>query len=117
MQDVDVNDRQMHVAFINSKGFGGNNATAVVLSPIRLNSMLRSRHKEKFDRYLLLRERTRCKAEAYSIRADFAELDVIYRFGEPLIDEKEISLTPEGVRIPGFSKDVLFDAINPWEDM
>ena len=117
LQDVDVNDRQMHVAFINSKGFGGNNATAVVLSPIRLNSMLRSRHKEKFDRYLLLRERTRCKAEAYSIRANFAELDVIYRFGEPLIDEKEISLTPEGVSIPGFSKDVLFDAINPWEDM
>ena len=117
LDDFNVSDRRMHIAFINSKGFGGNNATAVVVSPIRLNLMLKSRHKEKFDRYLRLREKTRCKAEAYSIRADFAELDVIYRFGEPLIDESKISITSEGVSIPGFSRDVLFDTSNPWEDM
>ncbi|MAJ86646.1 MAG: beta-ketoacyl synthase [Cellvibrionales bacterium TMED148] len=117
LHDFNVSDRKMHIAFINSKGFGGNNATAVVVSPIRLNLMLKSRHREKYDRYIRLRERTRRKAEAYSLRADFAELDVIYRFGEPLIDENEISLTPDGVGIPGFSQDVLFDTSNPWEDM
>ena len=117
LKDLDVSDRQMHVAFINSKGFGGNNATAVVISPIRADLMLKSRHKENFDKYLLLREKTRCQAEAYSIRADFAELDVIYRFGEPLIDESKISMKSDGISVPGFSKEVLFDTKNPWADM
>ena len=117
LKDLNVSDRQMHVAFINSKGFGGNNATAVVISPIRADLMLKSRHKEHFDKYLLLREKTRRQAEAYSVRSDFAELDVIYRFGEPLIDESKISIKLDGISVPGFSKEVLFDTKNPWTDM
>ena len=49
LQDLDVSATKMDVAFINSKGFGGNNATAVVLSPRKVDSMLAARYGDKFQ--------------------------------------------------------------------
>ena len=42
LQDLDVSSTKMDVAFINSKGFGGNNATALVLSLDKVDAMLSS---------------------------------------------------------------------------
>ena len=117
LSDLDVSERPMHVAFINSKGFGGNNATALVLSPTRTELMLKSRYGENFTDYLSRRKTTRIAAQAYADRADAGDLDVIYRFGEPLIDETEIVIDRKGVQLPSFAQDVVFDATNPWADM
>ena len=117
LSDLDVSERPMHVAFINSKGFGGNNATALVLSPTRTELMLKSRYAENFTDYLSRRKTTRIAAQAYADRADAGDLDVIYRFGEPLIDETEIVIDRKGVQLPSFAQDVVFDATSPWADM
>lgn len=117
LSDMDVSERPMHVAFINSKGFGGNNATALVLSPTRTELMLKSRYTEKFTDYLSRRKATRIAAQAYADRADAGDLNVIYRFGESLIDETEIVIDRKGVKLPSFAQDVVFDATNPWADM
>lgn len=117
LSDLDVSERPMHVAFINSKGFGGNNATALVLSPTRTELMLKSRYAENFTDYLSRRKATRIAAQAYADRADAGDLDVIYRFGESLIDETEIVIDRKGVQLPSFAQDVVFDATNPWADM
>jgi len=82
----------MQVAFINSKGFGGNNATAVVLSADKTNAMLARRYESTFSEYLTRRERTRQCANDYAEQADRGSLNVIYRFGENLIDEKSVSV-------------------------
>ena len=117
LSDLDVSERPMHVAFINSKGFGGNNATALVLSPTRTELMLKSRYAENFTDYLSRRKATRIAAQAYADRADAGDLDVIYRFGESLIDETEIVIDRKGVQLPSFAQDVVFDATSPWADM
>ena len=117
LQDMNVTDSKMDVAFINSKGFGGNNATAVVLSPEKVGEMLAKRHSQLMDDYLTRCEQTRQAAAAYEQRADGADLDVIYRFGEELIDESEIAITPESIKVPGFDCEVEFDQSNPWSDM
>jgi acetoacetyl-[acyl-carrier protein] synthase len=44
LEDLDLTDRKMKVAFINSKGFGGNNATAIVISPSEVEKMVKARH-------------------------------------------------------------------------
>ena len=51
------------------------------------------------------------------MRADAAELDIIYRFGEKLIDDAELVIDRRGISVPGFERDVLFDISNPWKDM
>jgi acetoacetyl-[acyl-carrier protein] synthase len=117
LQDQDVSANKMDVAFINSKGFGGNNATAVVLSPNKVNTMLAQRYGGGFEAYLSKREATQKAAAAYAVRADSAELDVIYRFGEALIDEQGLNITKQGISIPGFAREIEFDLTNPWQDM
>ena len=117
LQDMDVSGDKMDVAFINSKGFGGNNATAVLLSPAKVEEMLAVRYADRFNDYLSQRDTTRAVAEQYARQADAAQLDVIYRFGEPLIDEEGVTITTEGIHIPGFARDVSFDLENPWQDM
>jgi acetoacetyl-[acyl-carrier protein] synthase len=117
LTDMDVSEQKMDVAFINSKGFGGNNATAVVLSPNKVESMLALRYADRFDDYLTKREETRINSAAYAERADAGQLDVIYRFGEPLIDEDGLSISAEGVSVPGFAQQIIFEKGNPWQDM
>ena len=117
LTDMDVSEQKMDVAFINSKGFGGNNATAEVLSPNKVESMLALRYADRFDDYLTRREETRINSAAYAERADAGQLDVIYRFGEPLIDEGGLSISAEGVSVPGFAQQIIFEKGNPWQDM
>ena len=117
LNDMDTSERKMHVSFINSKGFGGNNATAVVLSPEQVESMLSVRYGDDYGDYLSRRKQAIANADAYASRADNAELDVIYRFGETLIDEAELSLSEQGIDIPGFVRSVEFNLQNPYPDM
>ncbi len=44
MKHVEIDPTQMDGAFINSKGFGGNNATALILSPTVTRQMLAQKH-------------------------------------------------------------------------
>jgi len=117
LQDLDTSDNKMQVAFINSKGFGGNNATAVVLSPQRVEAMLAVRHAAEYGDYLDKRTLTRAEAQRYAQRADAAQLDVIYRYGETLIDEAAVRLTEQGIHVPGYARDIQFDLQNPYHDM
>lgn len=117
LKDIDVSAEPMQVAFINSKGFGGNNATAVVLSADKTNAMLARRYESTFSEYLTRRERTRQCANDYAEQADRGSLNVIYRFGENLIDEKSVSITNQGINIPGFSREIEFNVESSWQDM
>lgn len=117
LQDLDVSATKMDVAFINSKGFGGNNATALVLSPEKVDSMLATRYPHQFEQYVEKREATRSAAAEYAQRADNAELDVIYRFGEAVLDEADLSISSDGINIPGFAREIVFEKENPWSDM
>ncbi|TNE81551.1 MAG: hypothetical protein EP334_02355 [Gammaproteobacteria bacterium] len=117
LQDLDVKARGMELAFINSKGFGGNNATAVVVAPQKVEAMLARRHAGEMDAYRSRREQTRQVAADYAARADRGQLDVIYRFGESLIEEESIKITTQGMKVPGYEHEVVFDQTNPWQDM
>jgi len=117
LQDRDVKERGMDLALINSKGFGGNNATAVVISPRKVEDMLSRRYGAAMTDYRSRLEQTRQRATDYELRADRAELDVIYRFGEQVIDDSAIQFSRDGLTMPGFANAVIFDKSNPWADM
>ncbi|MFO5842526.1 hypothetical protein ACLBPJ_29675, partial [Klebsiella pneumoniae] len=58
--------KALEVCFMNSKGFGGNNASGVVLSPRIAEKMLRKRHGQAaFAAYVEWREQTRAAAQSY----------------------------------------------------
>ena len=112
-----ITTMKMEVAFINSKGFGGNNGSAILLSADKTNEMLLKRYGDRFMDYIDPRETTRKSAADYAFQADRGNLAVIYRFGEELIDEQAVVITTTGMSIPGCSREIEFNTVNVWQDM
>ena len=113
-------DRQqpLQVAFLNSKGFGGNNASAAVLAPSLVEQLLQRRHGEStLAAWRQRREQTRAEAAAYDQRALQGELGILYRFGEALIDEHELAIDQQQIRVPGFAQPIQFSANPGYADL
>lgn len=102
-------------AFINAKGFGGNNATGVVLSPDVTRRLLLQRHGESALReWERRREVVRELAGAYHRDADQGRFRARYRFGEGVLEGLELEVTEESIRIPGYARPVSLSVDNPF---
>ena len=110
--------QEMDVAFINSKGFGGNNATAPVLSPNTTLKMLSKRHGEEvmasYQEKLVAVEAAQ---KVYRDNANNGQFDIIYKFGEGLVDESTISISQKEIHIPEFKHVINLPTDNPFDDM
>jgi acetoacetyl-[acyl-carrier protein] synthase len=118
LEHMNLEEDQRAAAFINSKGFGGNNATGLFLSPAFTESMLERRWGK--GRMLEWRKRNEAvteKALAYDATADHPDTKSIYHFGEGVVDGEELEISTEEIRIPGFGLPVRLDLTNPWADM
>jgi acetoacetyl-[acyl-carrier protein] synthase len=106
------------VVFLNSKGFGGNNATACLIAPHKVEQMLERRYGAKeMAGYRSKRERTQVAAHAYdqaALKGDFA---TIYQFGEGLIDEHQIKIEKDALHLPGFEQAIDLRFTNRFADM
>lgn len=118
LEDRMVGEAALDVCFLNSKGFGGNNASAAVLAPRVVNAMLRKRYgTDAFAAYCQLREQTREAAQRYDQQALKGQLDIIYNFGQGLIDHHAIAITPEQIHVPGFAQPLTFKKDARYLDM
>lgn len=110
--------KDLSVAILNSKGFGGNNASAVVLSPELTVTMLTSRHgADDMAAYRSKREPVLERYETYIANADRGDYAPIYRFGEAQITEEHITITPTAVTIEGLANPITLPVENPYADM
>jgi acetoacetyl-[acyl-carrier protein] synthase len=108
----------MDIAFINSKGFGGNNATATVLSPKVSLEMVAKRHGvEAMASYQEKLKAVESAQQAYKMKINNGQYDLIYKFGEGLIDENEIKITETEMTLPGFANPIELSQENPFKDM
>ncbi len=108
----------MDVAFLNSKGFGGNNATASILSPTMTEKMLAKRYGQKaMAAYQVRREHTRETANNYHEEFLKGNYQVIYKFGEDMLDEKSIEIDQNSLRIPGYGEVIDLKKESIYKDM
>ncbi|QIL89426.1 beta-ketoacyl synthase [Microbulbifer sp. SH-1] len=118
LSHVERDPASLDVAFLNSKGFGGNNATASVLAPHVAQKMLAKRHGDRaLTEYRKRNEAVAERAAAYDARASRGDLDAIYRFGEGLVDEEGISVDGHSITLPGIAGAVSLPVENPFADM
>ena len=116
--DVPRTEQPLEVCFINSKGFGGNNASGVLLAPQVVERMLRKRYgAERFIAYVAQREQTRVAAKAYEQQALQGQLEIIYNFGHNLIDDQHIAISAEQIQVPGFHQPLVFKKDSRFADM
>ncbi|MBL0711885.1 MAG: beta-ketoacyl synthase [Colwellia sp.] len=108
----------MDVAFINSKGFGGNNATAVVFSPKVTLTMMVKRYDEKaMDEYQQKLAHVEHAQHIYRQRANQGEFDILYKFGDNLFDEEAIDINDNSLTFSEFKHAIDLPTKNPFADM
>ncbi|MGC3873699.1 beta-ketoacyl synthase [Halomonas sp. GXIMD04776] len=102
-------------AFINAKGFGGNNATGLVLSPQVTERLLVKRHGQAaLDTWKQRREAVLASSDVYRQRADVADFSVIYRFGHEVLEGPELEIDRDRIHIPGYARPVSLAVDNPF---
>ena len=55
--------------------------------------------------------------ECFGTAKKGAQRCIDYRFGEAVIDDADLSLSSDGINIPGFAREIVFAKENPWADM
>ena len=116
--DVARNALPLDVCFINSKGFGGNNASAVVLAPRVVEKMLRKRYgSERYAAWCSRREQTRVAASQYDQQALLGQFDILYNFGNDQIDDQLLQLSADQIEVPGFKQPLVFNHDQRFSDM
>ncbi|MBT8447890.1 MAG: beta-ketoacyl synthase, partial [Gammaproteobacteria bacterium] len=114
---TDLDAGPLDLAFINSKGFGGNNASAPVISAGCAARMLERRHGAKAAaRWQALRDNARAAAADYDAAMRRGTLPAIYRYGEPVIGDDDIGVSRDAVTLPG-DRSVALGIANPYPDM
>ncbi|WP_419147911.1 beta-ketoacyl synthase [Pseudoalteromonas 'SMAR'] len=109
---------EMDIAFINSKGFGGNNATATVFSPKLTKQLLSKRYSaQQFADYQHKLGETQARQSSYQQAADLGQYQLIYRFGEGMVDESALTLSEQELTIPGFEQAIKLCEHNPYSDL
>ena len=118
MRHVEIDPAAMPGALINSKGFGGNNATGLFLSPEFSRKMLEKRWgKAAFAAYGRRNEAVREARAGYDEAMLTQTMPSIYRFGEGVLEGDDLTIGRDSVRIPGFELPVSLEVGNPFEDM
>lgn len=116
MQHLELDADQRDAVLINSKGFGGNNATGLVLSPERTRALLEKRWGQSAMRAHAQRnEQVEQQAADYDEAMDRGEVAPIYRFGEGVLDGDDLTIERDRLQIPGFALPVRLDLDNPFE--
>lgn len=98
---------QLDVAFINSKGFGGNNASATLLSPQVTERLIAQKHgQEKLAAHKDLNEAIRESAQQYDHDMTQGLIKPRYRFGDGVLEPNDLEVTDTHITISGWDKPV-----------
>lgn len=115
---IDVGPDGTDAAFINAKGFGGNNATGVILSPQMTLKMIEKKHgSSAVTAYRSLNEPVVEKAQQYDQDTIRGLTESIYKDSEPVLNDQNLELTDKSLKVPGFTKPVNLDLASPYPDM
>ncbi len=114
---VGENGSEMKAALINSKGFGGNNASGLILSPQTTMEMLEKKHgPARVAQYKLLNEKVRETAKEYDQKVIQGEFDLIYHFGNQVMTGEDLDFSSEGISLSKFENKLIFSQENPYAD-
>ena len=96
--------------FLNAKGFGGNNASAFILSPEETRKKMQSSiSSNKYKQYLSKVEKTQKKSYRYNAACLKGDYQVTYKFNENVLNgERDIEISRKGMKLKGFKKEIKF---------
>ena len=116
-EHIEVEPDSLDVAILNAKGFGGNNASATLLSPTLSKKLLQGRHGNKaWQDYLGRQEHSRARAAAYDDKACETGFSVVYKFGENVLGGDDLAISRDGIGIKGWASKVDLSIASPFAE-
>lgn len=103
---------------INAKGFGGNNASAVLFSPSVAETLLARRHgTEVLQRWRQKREQVREQASAYDEDALRGLARPLYLYDHQVLNGEDLTITDQEIHLPGYAQPISIEIENPYPDL
>ncbi len=116
LQHTEVAPQSLQYALINSKGFGGNNATAALLSPDVTSRMLQSRYsKQDWQRWEAANSAVQERQADYDRQMIAGERSPIYHFDHGVLGDDDVSFAANSMEVGGRHIDLDLDC--PFPDM
>ena len=117
LNDTDLKD-SAEIGFLNSKGFGGNNATGTVLSPTLTKKMLLNRYsKDCISQYEKVNRAIADNAMNYDCECFENGLTPIYKFGKQTIEEENLKVKADKLYVPGYDVPIELGFEPDYQDM
>ena len=105
-------------ALLNSKGFGGNNGTAILLGPHKVMAMLSKRYSaEELESYAAKNTKVKEAAEAYNQAAIHGQVLPVYKFGFNVLGGEDLAISDKEIRLPGYEMPVTFETNTEFDDI
>ena len=99
----EVDKEKVDAIYLNAKGFGGNNGSCGVVSPVFIKSKL---NQQELKNYEIKLKKTEEKRTVYLEESNNGNYDLIYRFKEEILDpEGDMKITKDKISISGY-KDI-----------
>lgn len=99
----------LQASLLNSKGFGGNNATALVLAPETTRTLMARKYgSARLRDWARRSDATRAAVQDYDDKALRGDAKPAYHFGEGVLNADNLTLTDQGIRIDGHEQALEF---------
>ncbi len=110
-----VDPSALDFAVLNSKGFGGNNASALVLSPAYTEKFMRAKvSQDAWRAYQSRREQVEAKAQAYDDAMCQALQPTRYLFDNDVVSDARVHVSEGSVAIDGLGAFPLIPCLNDY---
>lgn len=103
---------------LNAKGFGGNNATAAIMSPTVTRRMLEKRHGSKtMTAWQKANEQTVDNASNFEAETNRLPIRPVYHFDHDVRGGDDITFSDKGMTLRGYGREISLDLPNKYGDM
>ena len=95
-------------ALLNAKGFGGNNASALILSPTESENLLKQKYsKSKLSNFKSKQEDTEAKSKQHNKRCLKGNYNIIYKFNENVLQgETDVKIDKSKINLKNFKNPI-----------
>ncbi|MGV3740578.1 MAG: beta-ketoacyl synthase, partial [Gammaproteobacteria bacterium] len=117
MDHMAIKPESVPAVIINSKGFGGNNASSVVISPHQTLRMLSQRYGQStMTAYKKKNEAVKEQQSNRDAAACQGQERIFYNFGNNIMDATGINLTQQNIRLSEFEQPIDLPQTNPYSE-
>jgi acetoacetyl-[acyl-carrier protein] synthase len=111
LENKELDKDSIDSIYLNAKGFGGNNASAGIISPTKAMDLAKKEFSASdLKKYAEKKEKVLETSEKYQNDCRKGEYKVIYRFNEEVLEGlDDIEISDKGIQLKGFPHPIKFN--------